>query len=67
MNNDVLVTTGTHQWIGLECAEWIYFMTVISRSCTGQDIIIDNGEFYNHTFVWREKGDDWNVNRNGNH
>ena len=41
-----------------ECAEWIYFLTVINESCTGQDIIIDNGEFYNHTFVWREKGDE---------
>ena len=41
-----------------ECAEWIYFLTEINQSCTGQDIIIDNGEFYNHTFVWREKGDD---------
>ena len=37
-----------------ECAEWIYFLTVINQSCTGQDIIIDNGEFYNHTFVWKE-------------
>lgn len=37
-----------------ECAEWIYFLTVINQSCTGQDIIVDNGEFYNHTFVWKE-------------
>lgn len=35
-----------------ECAEWIYFFTVVNKSCTGQDLIIDNGEFYNHKFVW---------------
>jgi 3-oxoacyl-[acyl-carrier protein] reductase len=27
-----------------ECADWIYFMTVINKSCTGVDILIDNGE-----------------------
>ena len=37
-----------------ECAQWIYFLTAINKSCTGQDIIVDNGEFYNHTFVWKE-------------
>lgn len=37
-----------------ECAEWIYFMTVTNKSCTGQDIIVDNGEMYNHKFVWPE-------------
>lgn len=35
-----------------ECAEWIYFVSVINKSMTGQDIIIDNGEMKNHTFVW---------------
>lgn len=45
-----------------ECAEWIYFLTVINQSCTGQDIIIDNGEMNNHRFIWREKGDEYDVN-----
>lgn len=35
-----------------ECAQWIYFLTCMNKSCTGQDIIIDNGEFINHKFVW---------------
>lgn len=35
-----------------ECAEWIYFFTVNNKSCSGQDLIIDNLETLNHTFVW---------------
>ena len=35
-----------------EIAEWIYFFTVINRSCSGQDLIIDNLESFNHTFIW---------------
>ena len=40
-----------------ECAEWVYFLTVMNKSCTAQDIVVDNGELFNHTFVWREKED----------
>lgn len=35
-----------------ECAEWVYFLTVVNRSCSGQDIIVDNLEMLNHKFVW---------------
>ena len=36
-----------------EIAKWCYFMTMINQSCTGQDIIIDNGETHlNSSFVW---------------
>lgn len=35
-----------------EAADWVYFMTVVNKSATGQDIIIDNCEFFNHTFIW---------------
>ena len=35
-----------------ECAQWIYFITTVNRSCSGQDIIIDNLETLNHIFVW---------------
>lgn len=35
-----------------EIAEWIYFMSVINKSMTGQDIFIDNGEAINKTFYW---------------
>lgn len=35
-----------------EIAEWIYFLTAINKSMTGQDVIVDNGEMNNATFVW---------------
>jgi len=38
-----------------DIAEWVYFLTVVNRNCTGQDILIDNGEKdLNSTFVWPE-------------
>lgn len=35
-----------------EIAEWIYFVAVVNKSMTAQDIIIDNGELANANFVW---------------
>lgn len=35
-----------------EIAEWAYFVTVINRSMTAQDILIDNGEAAKSHFVW---------------
>lgn len=36
-----------------ECADWIYFLTVVNKSCTGQAICVDNGEKdVNSTFAW---------------
>ena len=35
-----------------ECAEWIYFMTVVNKSMTAQDVLIDNGEVMNQKFIW---------------
>ena len=35
-----------------EIAEWIYFVTVINKSMTAQDILIDNGEIAKAQFVW---------------
>ncbi len=35
-----------------EIAEWAYFMTVVNRSATAQDILIDNGEAAKSNFVW---------------
>lgn len=34
-----------------EIAEWIYFVSAINRSMTGQDILIDNGECQNFNFI----------------
>ena len=35
-----------------EIAEWAYFMTVINRSMTAQDILVDNGEEAKANFIW---------------
>ncbi len=35
-----------------EIAEWAYFITVINRSMTAQDILIDNGEDAKANFIW---------------
>lgn len=35
-----------------EIAEWAYFITVINRSMTAQDILIDNGEAARANFIW---------------
>ena len=35
-----------------EVAEWVYFMAVVNRSMTAQDILVDNGEMAKSNFVW---------------
>lgn len=35
-----------------EIAEWIYFVAVINKSMTAQDILIDNGEAAKSNFIW---------------
>jgi NAD(P)-dependent dehydrogenase (short-subunit alcohol dehydrogenase family) len=49
----IMMMTPLRKWATeKEAAEWAYFLSVVNRSCTGQDIIIDNGEFYSHQFIW---------------
>ena len=49
----VMNLTPLKRWCSLaEAAEWIYFMTVVNKSASGVDIIIDNLESLNGTFVW---------------
>lgn len=41
------------KWASVEeIAEWAYFVTVINKSMTAQDILIDNGEAAKSNFVW---------------
>ncbi len=35
-----------------EIAEWAYFITVVNRSMTAQDLLIDNGEDAKANFIW---------------
>lgn len=52
---EIMMMTPLRKWATeKEAAEWVYFMTVINKSATGQDIIIDNGESRNARFVWRD-------------
>lgn len=52
--NEIMKVTPLKKWCTpKEAAEWIYFLTVINKSCSGQNILVDNGEKdLNNTFVW---------------
>lgn len=54
--NNIMDVTPLKKWASVrEIAEWAYFMLYINKSCTSQDILIDNGERdANCTFVWPE-------------
>lgn len=51
---EIMNETPLRRWASAdEIAQWIYFITVINQSMTGQDVIIDNGETINHKFIWK--------------
>ena len=35
-----------------EIADLAYYLTVVNRSITGEDILIDNGEMLKSNFIW---------------
>ena len=35
-----------------EIAELAYYLTVINRSMTGEDLLVDNGEMLKSNFIW---------------
>ena len=35
-----------------EIAELAYYMTIINRSMTGEDLLVDNGEMLKSNFIW---------------
>ena len=36
-----------------EVCDWVYFLTMVNKSMSGEDVLIDNGEYnLNSTFVW---------------
>lgn len=37
-----------------EIAQWAYFLTVINKFCTGQNILVDGGESINYHFIWKD-------------
>ena len=49
----IMSLTPLKRWTTVqEAAEWIYFVTMINKSCSGSDIVIDNLESLNGVFVW---------------
>lgn len=49
----VLNETMLNKWAtAREIAEHTYFYTVVNKSMTGQDILIDNGELMKSNFIW---------------
>lgn len=55
--NQIMEATPLKKWATLEeVCDWIYFLTVINKSASGQDVLIDNGEYnLNSTFVWPKR------------
>ena len=52
----IMDATPLKKWTTLEeVCEWVYFLLVVNKSMSGQDLLIDNGEYgLNSTFVWPE-------------
>lgn len=51
--NRIMRLTPLEKWATAEeIAEFAYFVTVVNRSMTAQDILIDNGEAAKAEFVW---------------
>lgn len=49
----VLDETILNKWATVEeIADVVYFLAVVNKSITGQDIIIDNGESIRRNFIW---------------
>ena len=49
----VLNETMLGKWASAEeIAQWAYFLAVINKSMTGEDLLIDNGEALKSNFIW---------------
>ena len=51
----IMAVTPMGKWMTEEeVAEWVYFLTVVNKSMTGEVLLIDNGEGrLNQTFIWK--------------
>lgn len=53
--DQIMELTPLKRWMTVEeAAQWIYFMAVTNRFCTGQNILIDGLEAGNCNFIWPE-------------
>ena len=50
----IMERTPMRKWMEpSEVAEWVYFLTVVNKSMSGEDLLIDNGEYkLNSSFIW---------------
>ena len=50
----IMEATPMKKWMTeSEVCDWVYFLTMVNKSMSGEDILIDNGEYnLNSTFVW---------------
>lgn len=50
----IMDVTPLKKWMSEEeVTDWVYFLLVTNRSMSGQDLLVDNGEYdLNPTFVW---------------
>ena len=49
----IMALTPLRKWASAEeIAKWAYFLTVINKSMTAQDLLIDNGEAARAEFIW---------------
>ena len=56
--NEIMKLTPLKRWMCVEeAAEWVYFISVINRFCTGQNILIDGLEAGNCNFIWPDNED----------
>ncbi len=55
--DEIMTLTPLGKWATEEeIAQWIYFITVVNKSMSGEDILIDNGETHlSSHFVWPEE------------
>lgn len=54
MWKQIMDATPLKKWMSEdEVCDWVYFLLVVNKSMSGQDILIDNGEYnLNSTFIW---------------
>lgn len=53
--NQVMSVTPLKRWATAEeIADWAYFLTIVNRCMTGQNLLADNGESLINNFVWKE-------------
>ena len=52
----IMDVTPLKKWMTAdEAADWVIFLTTVNRSMSGQNLLIDNGEYdLNPRFVWKE-------------